>query len=93
MSTLVLDDALRARLNGLNDWVEVREPGGEAVGTFLPQDELIRLLYAEAHLLASTPEAMARQAAARAEYLAGGGVTTAVAIARAKVLAGLSDEG
>lgn len=91
MSTLILDDELRAKLNGLTGWVEVREPSGKAVGTFLPQDELLRLVYAEAHLEASTPEALARQEAARAEYLAGGGVPMAEAIARAKKAAGLDD--
>jgi hypothetical protein len=91
VSTLILDDDLRAKLNGLDGWVQVREPGGKPVGTFLPQDELLRLLYAEAHREASTPEALARQEAARAEYLAGGGVPMAVAVARAKAAAGLSD--
>lgn len=92
MSTTILDDTLRARLNGLTGWVEVREPTGETVGTFLPQGELLRLLYAEAHREASTPEALARQQAARAEYLAGGGVPTAEAVARAKRAAGVSDQ-
>ena len=89
MSTTILDDALRAKLNGLTGWVEVREPTGETVGTFLPQDELLRLLYAEAHGEASTPEAVARQRVARAEYLAGGGVPMAEAMARAKKAAGV----
>lgn len=91
MPTLTLDDDLRSKLNGLTDWVEVREPTGKTVGTFLPQDELLRLLYAEAHLEASTPAAAARRAAARAEYFAGGGVPMAEAMARAKKAAGIDE--
>ena len=36
MGTVTLDDALRAKLNGLNEHLEVRTPDGRLVGHFLP---------------------------------------------------------
>lgn len=36
MNTVILDDALKARLNGLNRHLELREPDGKLVGHFLP---------------------------------------------------------
>ena len=35
MGTVTLDDALRAKLNGLNEHLEVRTPDGTLVGHFL----------------------------------------------------------
>ena len=46
MSHIVVDDELRAKLNGLNETVEFRDASGKAVGQFVPQDEYMRLLYA-----------------------------------------------
>ena len=36
MGTIVLDAALRARLNGLNEKLEVRDENGQLVGHFVP---------------------------------------------------------
>ena len=44
MSKLILDDDLRAKLNGLNETVEVCEPSGETVGQFVPQQSFLKLL-------------------------------------------------
>ena len=38
MGKVILDDALRAKLNGLNEVVEVCEPTGRTVGVFLPEE-------------------------------------------------------
>jgi hypothetical protein len=46
MGKLILDDDLRAKLNGLNETVEVCAPTGETVGQFVPQAEYMKLLYA-----------------------------------------------
>lgn len=45
MGTVTLDDALRARLNGLNEHLEVRTPDGALVGHFLPDDAYRRMQY------------------------------------------------
>jgi hypothetical protein len=44
MGTVTLDDALRARLNGLNEHLEVRTPDGKLVGHFLPDEAYRQLL-------------------------------------------------
>jgi hypothetical protein len=44
MSAIVLDADLRAKLNGLNEKVEVRDEAGNIVGHFLPSEEYYRLL-------------------------------------------------
>jgi hypothetical protein len=46
MSKVILDDDLRAKLNGLNETVEVCAPTGETVGQFVPQAEYMKMLYA-----------------------------------------------
>jgi hypothetical protein len=45
MGTVTLDDALRAKLNGLNEHLEVRTPDGTLVGHFLPDEVYRRLQY------------------------------------------------
>ena len=45
MGKLILDDDLRAKLNGLNETVEFCEPSGQLLGYFLPKDEYLKLLY------------------------------------------------
>jgi hypothetical protein len=45
MGTVILDDALKARLNGLNEQLEVRDTDGTLVGRFLPEDQYMRLMY------------------------------------------------
>ena len=44
MSTIVLDADLRAKLNGLNEKVDVRDEAGNIVGHFLPSEEYYRML-------------------------------------------------
>ncbi|HYH63692.1 MAG TPA: hypothetical protein VD866_03245 [Urbifossiella sp.] len=46
MGTVTLDDALRAKLNGLNEHLEIRTPDGKLVGHYLP-DEAYRRLQSE----------------------------------------------
>ena len=46
MGKIVLDDALKAKLNGLNQTVQVEDASGLAVGQFVPQEEYLKLLYA-----------------------------------------------
>jgi len=43
MGTVTLDDALRAKLNGLNEHLEVRTPDGTLVGHFVPDEAYRRL--------------------------------------------------
>jgi hypothetical protein len=45
MGTVTLDDALRAKLNGLNEHLEVRTPDGKLVGHFLPDEAYRRWQY------------------------------------------------
>jgi hypothetical protein len=45
MSKIVLDEELRAKLNGLNDEVEVCDSEGRTIGRFLPEQEYWRLMY------------------------------------------------
>ena len=45
MGTVILDEALRARLNGMNETLEVRDERGKLVGRFVPEEEYMRLLY------------------------------------------------
>jgi hypothetical protein len=46
MSKVIVDDELRAKLNGLNADLEFCDPNGEPLGYFVPKDEYMRLLYA-----------------------------------------------
>lgn len=46
MSQIILDDDLKAKLNGLNRTVAVCDADGKTVGQFVPQDEYMKLLYA-----------------------------------------------
>jgi hypothetical protein len=45
MGPVILDDALRAKLNGLSEPVPVIEPTGETVGNFVPEGLYLTLLY------------------------------------------------
>lgn len=44
MGQITLDDALRARLNGLTERIELRDEAGALVGVFLPADHYRALL-------------------------------------------------
>lgn len=46
MNQIILDDELRAKLNGLSTTVEVRDAAGDTVGQFVPQHEYVKLVYA-----------------------------------------------
>lgn len=46
MSKIVLDADLRAKLNGLNEQVELCDRDGATVGRFVPEAEYLRLFYA-----------------------------------------------
>ena len=78
MSAIILDAELRARLNGLNQQLEVRDEMGVVVGHFLPAREYLALLY---ELELSRPVDPAELERARQEVHAGRGMTTAEAIA------------
>ncbi|WP_439622979.1 hypothetical protein [Gemmata sp.] len=45
MNTVILDDDLKSRLNGLDQHLEVRDPAGKLVGHFLPDALYMRMLY------------------------------------------------
>ena len=46
MSKITLDPVLRAKLNGLNQPLEICDADGHTLGHFLPADAYRRLLYA-----------------------------------------------
>jgi hypothetical protein len=48
MEKILLDDALRSRLNGLNTELELTDEAGRTVGVFLPPDVYKKMLYAYA---------------------------------------------
>lgn len=37
MGTVILDDELKAKLNGLNEHLEIRDTSGKRVGWFVPE--------------------------------------------------------
>ncbi len=45
MSKLLLDDTLKAKLNGLTEPIEVHDAAGQTVGHFLPAGLYHQLLY------------------------------------------------
>jgi hypothetical protein len=55
MEKIILDEALRAKLNGLTRQVEVCDPAGQRVGVFVPADDYRMLLTAVGDAL-FTPE-------------------------------------
>ena len=70
MSAIVLDDQLRARLNGLNETLEVREPDGTTVGRFVPEEVYKKLVYAPLKPPYSDDEVARRRAEPGARSLA-----------------------
>lgn len=87
MAPVILDDDLRAKLNGLNEVVPVCEPGGKTVGVFLPEELYQKYLYLWARAEFGTPEAEREREEAMADYRAGRYMTTAEALERARRLA------
>jgi hypothetical protein len=49
MDKVVLDDALRSKLNGFRTSVEVCDETGHTVGQFVPQELFLKLVYAWAN--------------------------------------------
>jgi hypothetical protein len=45
MSRVTLDPVLRAKLNGLQEPLEVCDEGGKTIGHFLPEDAYRRILH------------------------------------------------
>ncbi len=56
MGKITLDPVLRAKLNGLNEEMEVRIENDETVGMFLPQSEYNRLMLASMEIPFSEEE-------------------------------------
>jgi hypothetical protein len=46
MSKIILDPDLKARLNGLNEQLEICDADGRTLGRFLPEQAYRKLLYA-----------------------------------------------
>jgi len=88
MTGIVLDESLRAKLNGLNTIVSVRDEAGRCVGQFLPQDmfEMMFEAWADSDV---TDEELA---AASREYREKGGLPTKEAIDYVRRLAGEANE-
>ena len=77
MNKVVLDPSSRAKLNGLNEHLEVCDENGHTLGFFLPPDLHHKLLYAWAKSQFTDEEI----AQARREIMAEGGLTTSQAVA------------
>lgn len=75
MNVITLDPDLRAKLNGLNEHLEVQDGSGKIVGHFLPDAIYTRLIYAWAKL------EFADEAEHKLAMSEPGGMTTAEAIA------------
>ena len=50
MSKITLDAALRSKLNGLNEELEVCDESGETVGHYMPREAYRKMLYLIAEL-------------------------------------------
>lgn len=56
MSKVVLDQALKAKLNGLNEPLELCDEAGHTLGHFLPAEAYQKLLYAAAEAACPIPK-------------------------------------
>jgi len=72
MSTVVIERALRAKLNGLNQELEFRDEAGNVIGYFLPPKLHEKLLYGWAKSQVTDEELEE----ARRDYREKGGLTT-----------------
>ena len=72
MSKITLDPTLRAKLNGLNETLEICDEAGETVGHFLPADVYRKMIYQIAE--AQCPHTKEEQAELRKQT---GGITLA----------------
>lgn len=73
MSKVIVDSQLKAKLADRQQSIELCEESGETIGFFVPRDQYLRLLYAEA----KTHFTQEELDAAREDYRQNGGVTTA----------------
>ena len=81
MSAILLDDDLKAKLNGLNQHIELRDASGKTVGRCIPEDEYMRMLYNEAKLAFALEEAEEAAKGIVRKWDGTNGKTTAEAIA------------
>jgi len=88
MAAIVLDDALRAKLNGLNAIVPVKDEAGQFVGRFLPESIFLRMFEAWADSEVTDEEL---DAASKA-FQERGGLSTAEAIRYVRRMAGEAAE-
>jgi hypothetical protein len=65
MSKVILDPDLKARLNGLNEQLEICDTDGRTLGRFLPEGAYRKLLYAAVE--AACPHGRAEQERRRRE--------------------------
>jgi len=84
MTGIVLDDALRAKLNGLNAFVPVKDEAGQFVGGFLPKSMFDAMFEAWADSEVMDDELDAASEAFRKK----GGLPTAEAIRYVRRMAG-----
>ncbi|MBA4189921.1 MAG: hypothetical protein C0467_18205 [Planctomycetaceae bacterium] len=87
MNTVILDDELKSRLNGLDKHMEIRDTAGKLVGHFLPDAVYMRFLYdlAKAEFAREESEKAAKGIVRKWDGT--NGKTTAEAIAYVKKMA------
>lgn len=81
MGTVVLDAELKAKLNGLNEPLDLRDPDGRLVGQYVPGDGYTRLLYEWAKLEFARQEAGDAANGVTRTWDGKGGKTTAEVLA------------
>lgn len=86
MSAILLDDDLKAKLNGLTHHIELRDASGKTVARCIPEDEYMRMLYNEAKLAFALEEAEEAAKGIVRKWDGTNGKTTAEAIASLKRL-------
>jgi hypothetical protein len=77
MNKIILDDALRAKLDLENGPAELCDAAGKPVAVVLAAEEYNNILYAWAHAAASTPEAEADRQIAWEQHLRGESLSSA----------------
>jgi hypothetical protein len=82
MNKVILDEALRSKLNGLNTEMELCDETGKTVGHFLPPEVYRELIYA----WAKTQDTDEEIAQAKREVREQGGLTTAEVLAHLESL-------
>lgn len=81
MSKVVLDDELRAKLNGATGVVEVTDEAGNVVGSYVPRGQVTDEEYDRVMSILLPPLSREELDEARKEMLEHGGVSTAEVIA------------